>query len=70
MDPGVIEDGDGDMPQYNCDEEWYNPDIYLSTVGKEYFNKTQQSSKEELDFKAVMKECDTYLTRKNNLLML
>ena len=41
MDPGVIEDGDGDMPQYNCDEEWYNPDIYLSTVGKEYFNKTQ-----------------------------
>jgi Leucine-rich repeat (LRR) protein len=41
MDPGQIEEGDSDNLQYTCDEEWYSPDIYLtSTVAKDNFNKT------------------------------
>lgn len=40
MDPGLIEEGDGDKPEYTCDEEWYSPDIYLSTAGKDMFKKT------------------------------
>ena len=70
MDPGQIEDGDADKVQYNCDEEWYNPDIYLTTVGKDMFNKTSQSSKEELDFKNLLRDCETLITRKTNVLTL
>ncbi len=41
MDPGQIDEADNDNLQYHCDEEWYNPDIYLtSTVAKDTFNKT------------------------------
>jgi Leucine-rich repeat (LRR) protein len=71
MDPGNIDDGGDDKLEYHCDEEWYSPDIYLTTsITKDTFNKTSQSSKEELDFKNIMKECDTLLARKNNVLTL
>ena len=71
MDPGQIEEGDSDNLQYTCDEEWYSPDIYLtSTVAKDTFNKTSQSSKEELEFKNLMKDCETLFTRKTNVLTL
>ncbi len=71
MDPGNIDDGGDDKVEYHCDEEWYSPDIYLTTsITKDTFNKTSQSSKEELDFKNIMKECDNLLARKNNVLTL
>ena len=69
LEPGPIED-DCEKPDYNCDEEWYNPDIYLTTVGKDMFNKTSQSSKEELDFRTMMKDCDGLISRKTNVLTL
>ena len=38
MDPGQIDDGDDQGMEYKCDEEWYSPDIYLTTaVAKERF---------------------------------
>ena len=38
MDPGQIDDGDDDGLEYKCDEEWFSPDIYLTTaVAKEKF---------------------------------
>ncbi len=41
MEPGNIDDEDDENNQYRCDEEWYNPDIYLTTaVAKEKFQKT------------------------------
>jgi hypothetical protein len=71
MDPGQIDEADNDNLQYHCDEEWYNPDIYLtSTVAKDTFNKTSQSSKEELDFKNLINDCSTLFQRKTNVLTL
>ena len=71
MEPGQIDEADNDNLQYNCDEEWFNPDIYLtSTVAKDTFNKSSQSSKEELDFKNLMKDCDMLYSRKTNVLTL
>ncbi len=41
MDPGQIEDNEADGLEYQCDEEWYNPDIYLTTaINKDKFQKT------------------------------
>lgn len=57
LDPGPIDD-EVERPEYNCDEEWFNPDIYLTTVGKDMFMKTVQSSKEELEFKGLFKDCE------------
>jgi len=38
MDPGQIDDGDDEGLEYKCEEEWYSPDIYLTTsVAKEKF---------------------------------
>ena len=62
MDPGQIDEDDDQGMEYKCDEEWYSPDIYLTTsVAKERFQKTQQSSKEEIDIKAALKECEIML---------
>jgi hypothetical protein len=36
LDPGNI-NVDDEKPDYTCDEEWYSPDIYLTTVGKDLF---------------------------------
>ncbi|TNV83917.1 hypothetical protein FGO68_gene7340 [Halteria grandinella] len=69
LDPGNI-NIDDDKPEYTCDEEWFSPDIYLTTVGKDLFQKTTQSSKEEIEFKNLIKDCDSFLTRKTNLLTL
>ena len=71
MDPGQIDDQDGDFPEYNCDEEWYSPDIYLTTtINRDTFAKTQQSTKEELDLKNLLKDCDSLLARKTSVLTL
>ena len=69
FEPGPI-DENVEKPEYACDEEWYNPDIYLTTVGKDLFLKTSQSSKEELDFKQLFKDSDVLLSRKTNVLTL
>ena len=38
IDPGNLDDGDDEGLEYHCDEEWYNPDIYLTTaVNKDKF---------------------------------
>jgi hypothetical protein len=51
FEPGQLDD-ESDNLQYSCDEEWFSPDIYLTTtIGKDVFNKSTQSSKEEIDFK-------------------
>jgi hypothetical protein len=71
MDPGQIDDGDDEGLEYKCEEEWYSPDIYLTTsVAKEKFQKAQQSSKEEIDIKAALKECEIMLQKKTNVLTL
>ena len=59
-----------ERPEYSCDEEWFNPDIYLTSVGKDMFMKTVQSSKEELEFKGLFKDCEALLNRKTNVLTL
>ena len=71
MDPGQIDDGDDEGLEYKCEEEWYSPDIYLTTsVAKEKFQKAQQSSKEEIYIKAALKECEIMLQKKTNVLTL
>lgn len=69
LDPGQIND-DVEKPEYSCDEEWFNPDIYLTTIGKDMFMKAPKTTKEEMDFKAIMRECDNLITRKTNVLTL
>ena len=37
LEPGDIDVGGGDKVEYQCDEEWFNTDIYLANPGKTLF---------------------------------
>lgn len=37
FEPGQIDVGDGDRPDYNVNEDWYNSDIQLANPAKQMF---------------------------------
>eukprot|EP00347_Sterkiella_histriomuscorum_P012651 403367751 len=65
-----LDDGGDQNVEYKVTEDWFTPEIFLSNPGKNMFQTAPQTTKEEQSLRDALRDCDSLLNRKTNVLTL